>query len=87
MDDDTSDDEKMDLGYGACQVQGRAGRNFQQNYRLKGGASLWWDRLKETRRGEGCNTITSWKRMQQLLRGRFLPPDYEQYLFESYQNC
>ncbi|KAF2316940.1 hypothetical protein GH714_007154 [Hevea brasiliensis] len=56
-------------------------------YILKGGASVWWDRSKETRRREGNNLVTSWRRMQQLLRGRFLPPDYEQYLFESYQNC
>ncbi|KAF2302959.1 hypothetical protein GH714_011895 [Hevea brasiliensis] len=33
MDDDTSNDEEIDLGYGAHQGQRRAGRNFQQNCR------------------------------------------------------
>ncbi|KAF2295882.1 hypothetical protein GH714_034837 [Hevea brasiliensis] len=44
-------------------------------YRLKGGASVWWDRLKKTRRPEGRNPVTSWRRMQQLLRGRSICKD------------
>ena len=51
------------------------------SYRLKGGASIWRDRLWEMGMREGCGPIQTWLRMKQLLRGRFLPSDYEQYIF------
>ena len=54
-------------------------------FQLKGGASVWWERLRETRIREGIGVVQSWWRMKQNLRGKFLPPDYEQYLFKSYQ--
>ncbi|XP_010278719.1 PREDICTED: uncharacterized protein LOC104612828 [Nelumbo nucifera] len=56
-------------------------------FRLKGGASVWWKRMRETRIREGRGPIRTWRRMKQLIRGRFLPPNYEQYMFESYQRC
>ena len=52
-------------------------------YRLKGGTSVWWERIQQTRRREGRNPVMLWRRMKQLLRGRFLPPDYEQYILET----
>ena len=36
---------------------------------------------------EGCGSIQTWHKMKQLLRGRFLPSDYEQYISYSYQRC
>ena len=56
-------------------------------YRLKGGASVWWDRLRETRMREGRGPVQTWRRMKQLLRDRFLPPDHEQYIFDAYHRC
>ena len=56
-------------------------------YKLKGGAFVWWDRLRETRLREGRQPVQTWRRMKQVLRGRFLSLDYEQYMFEAYQRC
>ncbi|WCJ37824.1 hypothetical protein M5689_018923 [Euphorbia peplus] len=56
-------------------------------YRLKGGASVWWDQMCEERRRGGREPIRSWSRMRAMLRERFLPLDYEQYIFHSYQKC
>ena len=53
-------------------------------YWLKGEASIWWNRLREMTRREGCGPIQTWRRMKQLLRSRFLPLDYEQYIFCAY---
>jgi hypothetical protein len=50
-------------------------------YNLKGEASSQWDRQVDTLLTKGRQPITSWMYMRQLLHERFLPPDYEQYLF------
>ncbi|XP_028552635.1 uncharacterized protein LOC110101527 [Dendrobium catenatum] len=55
--------------------------------RLKSGASAWWLQLLQSRRREGKGPIRSWWRMKQLLRGHFLPTDYEQLLYMQYQHC
>ena len=44
-------------------------------YRLKEGASIWWDRLWEVRMKEGCGLVQTYSRMKQLLVGKFLPLD------------
>jgi hypothetical protein len=44
-------------------------------YKLKGGASAWWERLKLSRSREGKLLMTSWPKMKRLLKARFLPPN------------
>ena len=44
-------------------------------YKLKGGASTWWERLKLSLSREGKLHVTSWPKMKRLLKARFLPPD------------
>ena len=56
-------------------------------YRLKGGALVWWDKLREMRMRGGHGSIPTWLKMKQLLQGRFLPQDYEQYIFYAHKRC
>lgn len=51
------------------------------------GAGAWWQQLMHAHRREGRPPITSWSRMKQVLRGHFLPSDYEQILYVQYQRC
>ncbi|PKU83803.1 hypothetical protein MA16_Dca010896 [Dendrobium catenatum] len=55
--------------------------------RLKGGASAWWEQTLQTRRRERRGSISTWKKMKQLLRAQFLPTDFEQILYMRYQHC
>ncbi|KAG6757810.1 hypothetical protein POTOM_038136 [Populus tomentosa] len=56
-------------------------------YRLMGGASAWWEQLQLTRVRQRKEMVQTWAKMRRLLRARYLPPDYEQILFQQYQDC
>jgi hypothetical protein len=54
-------------------------------YKLHGGAGAWWQSEKDNRRRQGKYPITTWPRMKRITKGRFLPPDVEQLLYQQYQ--
>ena len=56
-------------------------------YKLKGGASAWWDHVQLNYTCERKLPIQSWRRMKRLMADRFLPPNYKQELFKQYQDC
>lgn len=56
-------------------------------YKLKGGASAWWEQMQHNRRRQGKQPVRTWNKMRQLMRARFRPPDYEQMLYQQYQDC
>ncbi|XP_057473975.1 uncharacterized protein LOC130762303 [Actinidia eriantha] len=56
-------------------------------YKLKGGASAWWDNLQQSHSRQRKAPIRTWRRMRKLMEERFLPPDYQQELFRQYQEC
>ena len=56
-------------------------------FRLKGGASAWWEKLQTRRVHEGKQLVRTWYRMRKLWKKDFLPPNYEQILFQQYQRC
>ena len=56
-------------------------------YRLMGGASAWWEQLQLTRMRHRKGMVQTWANMRRLLRARYLLPNYEQVLFQQYQDC
>ncbi|XP_020704270.2 uncharacterized protein K02A2.6-like [Dendrobium catenatum] len=55
--------------------------------RLTGGAGARWQQLLQSRRREGRGPVRSWHQMKQMLRGQYLPTDFEQMLYVQYQHC
>ena len=55
--------------------------------KLQGGTSAWWDQLQNNRRLFGKQSIRSWPKMLRLMKKRFLPINYQQLLYNQYQQC
>ena len=55
-------------------------------YKLKRGAAAWWDQLQSTRRRQNKPSVMMWRLMKQLLKGRFLLPDYQQILYDQFKH-
>ena len=52
-------------------------------YKLKR-AAAWWDQLQ---RRQGKPPVMTWRRMKQLLKGKFFSPDYQQILYNQFEQC
>jgi hypothetical protein len=49
--------------------------------RLKGNATLWWDKLQANRHCKGKQRIKRWDRMVEKMKSKFIPRDYQINLF------
>ncbi|GJR91720.1 reverse transcriptase domain-containing protein [Tanacetum coccineum] len=54
--------------------------------KLKKYASLWWEHIQLQRYRNGKHKISSWNKMQRLLRAKFLPLTFKQDAYLDYQN-
>lgn len=54
-------------------------------FKFQRGASTWWEQLETNRRYYGKSPIKSWPKL--LLKKRFLPLNYQQFLYNQYQLC
>ena len=52
--------------------------------KLKGKVFAWWEQLQYNPERQGNRT---WPKMKWLLQRQFLPSNYEQFLYQQYQNC
>jgi hypothetical protein len=56
-------------------------------YKFKGGASALWEKLQISWTRQRKGLVNSWLKMKRLLKARFLPSDFQQRLFQQYQEC
>ncbi|KAK0592440.1 hypothetical protein LWI29_019234 [Acer saccharum] len=54
--------------------------------RLRGYASVWWDKIQEMRLRKGKPKIHSWDKMKSRLKEKFLPVDFAQTSFSQFNN-
>ena len=52
--------------------------------RLKARALTWWEEVEANGRRNGKRPIVSWEKMKKLMKARFLPPNYEQTVYNQY---
>lgn len=57
------------------------------SYKLKGGASVWWEQLQNSRWREGKPPIKDWVQLREKMHKLFLPLDFEQILYQQYHYC
>ena len=56
-------------------------------YKLKGVASTWWEQVQLTQNRSSKMPVHTWVKKKNLLKIHFLPPDFEQVLYQQYQSC
>ena len=51
-----------------------------------GYALQWWDNIVSQRAREGLPEIITWRTMKQVMRDKFVPPNYIRTLYDNLQN-